>query len=135
MSDIKIKTPVDNDRFAEEIGARLTAVSEGYAKAEMTIEERHLNGLRLGHGGAIFTLADLAFAASCNSYGIDAVAVTATISYFKAAKEGMHLTAESKEVSKSRKLGTYNITVVDDKGEQIAAMTGTAFRKTPPRTA
>ncbi len=127
----RIQTPVDDDRFAEEIGARLTKVSTGYAAAEMTLEARHLNGLGWGHGGAIFTLADLAFAAACNSHGLEAVAVNVHMSYFKATRAGMHLTAEAREVALSRKLGTYTITVRDDAGEQIAAMQGTAFRKTP----
>ena len=126
-----IKTPVDDDRFAKEIGAKLTKVDVGYAKAEMTVTERHLNGLGMGHGGAIFTVGDLAFAAACNSHGIPAVAVTINISYFKAVEAGMHLIAEAREVSLSRKLGTYSITVSNAAGDQIAAMQGTAFRKTP----
>ncbi len=64
-----ISTAVDNDRFAEHTGIELVEVSKGYARAEMKVEEKHLNGLGLAHGGAIFTLADLAFAAACNSHG------------------------------------------------------------------
>ena len=32
------------DRFAKTNGIQLTEIREGYAKAEMTVEERHLNG-------------------------------------------------------------------------------------------
>ena len=49
-----IKTPVDDDRFAKEIGAELTNVAVGYAKAEMTVTERHLNGLGMGGMAARF---------------------------------------------------------------------------------
>ncbi len=124
-----ISTAVDNDRFAEHTGIELVEVSKGYARAEMKVEEKHLNGLGLAHGGAIFTLADLAFAAACNSHGIDAVAVNINISYFKPAKLGQILTAEAKEISLSRKLGNYNISVFNEDGQQIAAIQGTAFRK------
>jgi acyl-CoA thioesterase len=96
----------------------------------MTVEARHLNGLDLGHGGAIFTLADYAFAAASNSHGIDAVAISITISYFKAAKAGDVLTAEAKEIAVSRKIGTYAISVFNQNGDTVAFMQGTAFRKT-----
>lgn len=126
-----ISTAADKDRFANTVGVRLIEVSAGYAKAEMTIEDKHLNGLDMAHGGAIFTVADLAFAAACNSHGIDAVAVNISISYLKAARAGDRLTAEAREVSVSRKLGTYLITVYNDKGDPVASMQGVAFRKTP----
>ena len=47
------------DRFANGSGARLTEVREGYARAELTVEERHLNAVGVCQGGALFTLADL----------------------------------------------------------------------------
>lgn len=129
--DPSITSAVNKDRFAREIGVELIAVSKGYAKTGMTVEPRHLNGLDLGHGGAIFTLADYAFAAASNSHGIDAVAISITISYFKAAKAGDVLTAEAKEIAVSRKIGTYAISVFNQNGDTVAFMQGTAFRKTP----
>ena len=63
------------DRFAASIGARLTEVREGYARAELTVEERHLNGAGVCQGGVMFTLADLAFAAVANGRGILSVGV------------------------------------------------------------
>ena len=41
------------DRFAQSIGAQLTEVREGYAKAELTVEERHLNGAGVCQGGVM----------------------------------------------------------------------------------
>ena len=34
----------EKDRFAKSIGAQLTELREGYSRAELTVEERHLNG-------------------------------------------------------------------------------------------
>jgi len=121
---------VNNDKFAKLVGVRLLNVSEGYAAAELTITDNHLNGLGIAHGGAVFTLADLVFAAASNSRGAEAVAININISYFKAERSGT-LTAEAKEISLNRKLATYLITVRNDTGQQIAAMQGTAFRKPP----
>ena len=39
------------DRFAASIGARLTHVEEGLAKAEVIVEKRHLNGGGVCQGG------------------------------------------------------------------------------------
>lgn len=119
-----------NDRFATLVGVRLIEVSEGYAKAELTLGDIHLNGLDIAHGGAIFTLADLVFAAASNSRGTDAVAININISYFQAEREGK-LTAEAKEISLNRKLATYSVSVYNEAGKKIAAMQGTAFRKSP----
>ena len=52
----------EKDRFAKSIGAQLTELREGYSRAELTVEERHLNGADVCQGGVIYTLADLAFA-------------------------------------------------------------------------
>ncbi|MFP4445235.1 MAG: hydroxyphenylacetyl-CoA thioesterase PaaI [Desulfosudaceae bacterium] len=127
---MKTATPIDNDRFAQWIGIDLAEVATGYARAEMTVAADHLNGLGLAHGGAIFTLADLAFAAAANSHGVDAVAVNVNMSYFKACRPGDHLTAAAEEISLSRKLGTYQITVTNQDGQRVALMQGTTYRKT-----
>ncbi len=123
-----IKTAVDQDRFAAHVGIRLLEVSPGYARAEVTLSEVHMNGLGTAHGGIVFTLADLVFAAASNSHGVDAMAVNIHISYFKAVREGT-LTAEAKEISLTRKLGTYAVDVTDTDGNRVAAFIGTAYRK------
>jgi len=123
-----IKEFFKNDRFAARSGIELLAVSEGYAKASMRIEEHHLNGIDVVHGGAIFTLADLAFAAASNSHGTVAVAINASIWYVKAAMEGT-LLAEAKEISLNPKLATYAIEVTDDSGEIVATFEGMVYRK------
>ena len=116
------------DRFAEHAGIELVDVEEGYALARMEIKEHHLNGVDLVHGGAIFSLADLAFAVASNSHGTVAVAINVSISFLKAAREGV-LTAEAREVSRNPKLGSYNVTVTDEDGETIALFQGMVYRK------
>ena len=58
----------NGDKFAKENGIQLTEVREGFARAEMTVEERHLNAAGVCQGGVYFTLADLTFAAVTNSH-------------------------------------------------------------------
>ncbi|WP_292464189.1 PaaI family thioesterase [Methanolobus sp.] len=121
----------EQENFATISGMHLTEVSAGYAKAEMKIEKRHLNVLGSVHGGTIFTLADMAFAAASNSHGTAAVAINADISFVKAVGEG-YLFAEAKETSINPKIATYNVDVTNENGDTIAIFTGMAYRKKDP---
>ncbi|MCD6532766.1 MAG: hotdog fold thioesterase [Deltaproteobacteria bacterium] len=123
-----IKKFFKNDRFAAHNDITLLDIRPGYAKAELIISDKHLNGVDITHGGAIFTLADLAFAVASNSHGTVAVGVSATISYLKATNRGT-LTAEAKEVAINPKLATYQVEVRNEKNELIAIFQGTVYRK------
>ena len=116
------------DRFAESIGAQLTEIREGYAKAELTVEERHLNGAGVCQGGVMYTLADLAFAGVANSRGILTVGVNNTITFVKSGQLGDHLIAECTETFDHHKLPYCDIKVMNQKGELLAAVTGLAYR-------
>jgi acyl-CoA thioesterase len=120
-----------NDRFARHSGIELLEIAEGRAKAKMVITDQHLNGVNLVHGGAIFTLADLVFAAASNSHGTVAVAINASIWFVTAAKQGT-LYAEANEVSCNPKLATYSIKVSSEAGELIALFEGMVYRKKDP---
>jgi acyl-CoA thioesterase len=123
-----IKEFIRRDRFASLLGIELIEAEEGRAKVKLDVREEHLNSVDIAHGGLIFSLADLAFAAASNSYGNIAVAINASISYFKASGKGV-LYAEATEISKSNRLATYGIKVTNGKGDIIASFQGTVFRK------
>jgi len=116
------------DQFAAYNGIELLETAPGCAKVKMEINEHHLNGLRTVHGGAIFTLADFAFAVACNSHGTVAVALNVNISFVKAVGSGI-LYADAREVSFSPKIGTYEIKVTNENGDLIATFQGMAYRK------
>ena len=124
-----IKKFFKNDRFARHVGIELLEVSEGRAKAKMTVKECHLNGVNIAHGGAIFSLADLAFAVASNSHRTVAVSINVSISYLKASVAGDTLVAEAKEVSRNPKLATYEVRVTNETDELIAIFLGTVYRK------
>ena len=79
-------------------------------------------------GGAIFTLADFAFAAAANSHGNISVAINANIAFMKAARTGT-LWAEAREISKNFKLGSYTVEIKDDQDDLVALFQGMAYRK------
>jgi acyl-CoA thioesterase len=116
------------DVFAGFVGIELIEAGGGRSKARLAIRDHHRNGLGMVHGGAIFTLADLAFAAAVNSRGRTAVAIHCSIAYLKAA-QGAFLIAEAQEVSCGPKIASYTIGITDEAGEVISHFEGMAYRK------
>lgn len=117
-----------NDKFAERANVELLSVSPGAARAKMTLNPHHWNGYGTVQGGAIFTLADFAFAAASNSHGNVAVAINVSITFMKAGQTGT-LWADAREISRNVKLGSYTVEVKDDHGELVAIFQGLAYRK------
>ncbi len=115
-----------NDRFAARNGIRPLEIRPGYGRAELIVEPHHINAVGVVQGGAVFTLADLAFAMACNSHGVVAVACQSDITQFKAVRGGT-LTAEAEEISRTRKLSTCVVKVTDDEGALIALFKGVAY--------
>jgi acyl-CoA thioesterase len=115
--------------FARKLGIRLTAVAAGSATAELTISPDLLNIFGMAHGGAIFTLADVAFASAANTRG-PTVAMQVSINFIHAAKLNSLLRATAVEERVTRKTGIYSITVEDEQGEVIALFRGIVYRKT-----
>jgi acyl-CoA thioesterase len=118
----------NRDRLCKTLGIQVTEISLGAATAAMTVEEKHLNGADVAQGGAIFTLADLAFGAAANSHGTLALGVNASIAFTKAATTES-LTAHARETAVSGPLATYVVEVKNAHGETIATFQGTAYRK------
>jgi len=132
LQEIKMATLLETlnqkDRFALSIGAQLVEVREGYARAELTVEERHLNGADLCQGGVIYTLADLAFAGVANSHGILSLGISNTITFVNSGKLGDRIIAECTEVVNHHKLPYCDIRITNQDGEILAMMTGLAYR-------
>lgn len=118
----------NEDRFAKGIGAKITEISEGYARTELDVEERHLNGGGVCQGGAIYTLADLAFAAVANCHGILTLGISNTITFLHSAQLGDHLVAECRETYDHHKLPYCDIKVTNQNGKIVAMVTGLAYR-------
>ena len=92
-----LKEMLRNDRFAAGAGVELLEVREGYAKARMLVTREHLNAGGVCQGGALFTLADLAFAAVANSRKNITLSLNAQITFLRAVSDG-YIYAEATEV-------------------------------------
>lgn len=133
MSDFleSVKRHFETDYFATSSGVSLEEIRVGFARARLELETRHLNSVGTVQGGAIFTLADYAFAAACNTGGKVAVAVDTSLSFLKASRSGT-LLAEATEISRSRRLSVCTVRVTNDAGELVALFQGTAYIKEEP---
>jgi acyl-CoA thioesterase len=124
-----IQRQVKAEPYARKMGLSLIKVEPGYALVEMTPQEDTGNIFGMTHGGAIFSLIDEAFQVSCNAHGTIAVALSMTITYHHPPDRKSVLRAESKEIHRARKTGTYEIKVSDDHDTLIASCMATAYRK------
>jgi acyl-CoA thioesterase len=125
---MSIQEFLQGDAFALQAGVELLEVSKGYAKARMEIKPFHLNGGGVCQGGAIFTLADLAFAAASNSHARLTLSIASSIQFFEAESKGF-LYAEAREVSSHKRLSHCQVSVTNEAGRQIAYFCGTGYRK------
>lgn len=123
----EIQQYFDGDRFATEAaGAVIEAADDGFARCSMEIRPVHRNARGAVMGGAIFTLADFAFAVASNCAGTGVVTLNSQISYLGTAK-GNRLIAEAKRVKQGRSTGYYTVSVTDELGNHVAEVTGTGF--------
>ncbi|PLY07152.1 MAG: phenylacetic acid degradation protein PaaD [Arcobacter sp.] len=113
-----------NTKFEHTLGMKLLEVEEGYAKMEMEVTQKMLNGHGTCQGGAIFSFADAAFAIACNSRNIATVAASCDISFVKPAFLGDTLYASATEKYLKGRNGIYDILVVNQKFESVAFFTG-----------
>jgi acyl-CoA thioesterase len=116
------------DLFAKHVGIELIEVVPGYAKTKMLIAPHHFNGAKTVHGGAIFTLADFAFAVASNSHGNMAMGINTSVSFVKAVTGGT-LYAEAREQSLNPKLASYIVHITNDDNEIVAIFQGMVYRK------
>lgn len=116
------------DRFATEMGAVITECTEDGAAVEMTADGRHLNAAGTVQGGALFTLADFAFAVAANAGGVLTVSLQNSISFLHPALPG-RLRAEARRVSETKRTCCYEVSVTDGAGREAARMSVTGYRK------
>ena len=124
-----IERRMSSEGYARKLGLRLVALSAGRAVVEMVPKGDDANIFDMVHGGAIFSLMDEAFQASCNSHGRVAVALDVNVVFHHPARPGQRLRAESREVHCSNKTGSYEIRVTDEQDTLIATCQALAYRK------
>jgi acyl-CoA thioesterase len=124
----RVLEKLKSDRYASFLETRITKIERGYAQAVLTVAEHMLNFNQVAHGGLIFSLADVAFAAACNSFNQTAVALSFHITYRRPVSIGTRLVAEASEVSSGKTTALYKIIVRTDDQRIVAVCEGLAYK-------
>jgi acyl-CoA thioesterase len=125
----KINTFFENDRYVKLSRMVIDAVEPGKATCSMMIQPCHLNGWDVVQGGAIFTLADFAFAVASNvTNGRLTASLNNNISFFRPPK-GKKLLATAKALSASKRICFYEVHIIDDLGTPVAQMNVSGYIK------
>ena len=93
----------------------------GHAVCSLPVLPHHLNANNVPMGGAIFTLADFAFAVAANQ-GRDVVTQASQVTFLKTA-QGKRLIAEARQVKDGKRICFYEVKVNDDLGNEVAFVT------------
>ena len=119
---------MSGDAFSQWLGIEVLEISEGYCKLKMIVRDEMTNGFKIAHGGISYSLADSCLAFAANSDGVQSVSVETSISHTKKVVSGDTLTATAKEINKSSKTALYNISITNQKNEEIAHFKGKVYR-------
>ena len=115
------------DKYALMSGVVIEELNEEYCLCSMEITDNHRNAVGGVMGGAIFTLADLAFSAASNNVHKPTVAMQTSVNFLSAAK-GTRLFAKAYCVKDGRTTAVYNVEVKDDTNRLIAQFVGTGYK-------
>lgn len=125
-----INRHIQKDRFADFMGADVEIVSPGHSRVTLAVTEDMTNFHGITHGGVVFSLSDMAFAAAGNSHGQVAVALNVSICFLNPSHVGDVLVAEAKEAHAGGRTALYDIAVYEQKtGKPIARSQDLVYRK------
>ena len=126
----KIKEYIERDPFAKYLGATVEIPAPGSSRVTLNITEDMANFHGITHGGVVFALGDMAFAAASNSYGQTAVALNVAINFLQATRPGDILVAEAIEKHAAGPTALYDISIRNKRtGEVVAYSQDLVYRK------
>ena len=115
------------DRFAAQAGVEIREAEPGRALCAMPLRPCHMNANGAPMGGAIFTLADFAYAVASNGF-TDRIIVSQQVAItFLAPARGTELLAEAKCLKSGRPPCLYAVDVRDELGTYVAHATVNGF--------
>ncbi len=122
-----VNTMMAEDFFSQWLGINVLETGEGRCKLQLTVRKEMLNGFGIAHGGITYCLSDSALAFASNSRGPQAVSIETSISHTAKVSEGDTLTAEAKELSRSKKVGFYEVVIKNQENKIVSLFKGTVY--------
>ena len=106
------------------LGLEVVLAEPGRTQFAMTVREELTNTFGVGHGGIVFTLADMAFGFTCNAGGERAMTASAAIDYLAPAPVGQRLIADAREVARQGRNVFYDVVISVEGGDVVAIVRG-----------
>ena len=132
MSEHSVQAVIDhlleNDRFSAWLGIEVISLGKGSCTISMKIREEMLNGFDIVHGGVTFAFADSALAVASNGYNQLSVALETSMSFSAPVKIGDQLFAKAEEISRTNRIGVYNILITNQNQDTVGLFKGTVYR-------
>jgi acyl-CoA thioesterase len=132
--DAVVQHLLQRDQFSQLLGMQVVSCAAGQAVVRMTVRDDMVNGFGTLHGGALFSLADSAFAFATNAAGTLSVAVDCTLSIPAASRPGDVLTATAIEQSTTNRLAFVEVIVRNQDEVAVGYFRGTVYRTTRTHT-
>lgn len=135
MFDIeKVRKLMEKDRYAAETtGAVIESIDDdGRVTVRLDINEGHFNSAGRVMGGAIYTIADYAFASTVYANECYSTAINCSMEYLSAGR-GSYLTARGYLDKAGRNVIFGGADVFDETGRMIARMSVQSFRMDVPQ--
>lgn len=116
----------EHDEFSKNNGMQLTHLEAGHAVVEMEVRNKHTNFMGSAHGGALFTLADVAAGTAMIAHGHTCVTLNSTLSFIKPALSGK-VRAVARELHSGSRIGVMEVSVEDESGSLLCTGTFTMY--------
>ncbi len=126
--DDRLLRKFESDAYAAFLGVEFVLVEDGHCVVRMPVRDEMMNFNGGVHGGAIFSLADVAFSAASNSWGSMAAAISVNVDFLAPAGETAYLEAEARQAGRGGRAVNYDMEVRRDDGSVVAVLSGWVYQ-------
>ncbi|MDR2891938.1 MAG: PaaI family thioesterase [Deltaproteobacteria bacterium] len=116
--------------IAQALGIESVEFGDKKAKAVMHLDDRQKNHYGMAHGGALFTLADIAAGMLAKYLGYITVTLSANTTFFKPGMTPL-IYAESEIISDSGKIACVKVKITDQEAVLLAECDFLLYKKNP----
>ena len=113
------------DNFSHWLGVNVNHIDIGTSSLSCVITKDMLNGFEITHGGISYSLAYSALAFAANSYVYKCVSIETSISHTRPTKINDTLIARCKEINRSKRIGLYEVSIINQDEKLVAFFKGT----------
>ncbi len=117
----------ERDQALHNLGIVVLESEPGHAVTQLEVGDQHLNGLDVGHGGVLFTLADAAMAYASNSGLPDdqlALALGGEIDFLRPVRLGATITARAVTVATTGRTSVHDVRLTDEDEHVVCLFRG-----------